>query len=122
EALVTRLGIEGDAVANRRVHGGPDRALCLYSLERIDALRAEGHGIFPGAIGENVTIERVPWERVVPGVRLALGECVAEVTTFATPCSTTAPFVGGDLRRYHQEHAPGWSRVYARVAREGRLR
>jgi MOSC domain-containing protein YiiM len=48
-ARVTTLGIEGDVQRNREHHGGPDRALCLFSLERIRALRAEGHPIVPGA-------------------------------------------------------------------------
>lgn len=123
EAKLTELGLEGDKVAHPRIHGGPDRALCLYALERIEALREEGRSIFPGAIGENVTTVGLDWDRVAPGVRLALGAgSLIEVTTYTTPCGTTAPFVGGDLRRYHQDHNPGWSRVYARVLRGGAVR
>lgn len=45
--VVTVMGdrIEGDDQANKKYHGGPDRAVCLFSQERIDALRAEGHPI-----------------------------------------------------------------------------
>ncbi|MBW3625504.1 MAG: MOSC domain-containing protein, partial [Armatimonadetes bacterium] len=42
---VTALGIAGDQQRDRRFHGGPTRALCLYSLERIEQLRDEGHPI-----------------------------------------------------------------------------
>ena len=42
EAAVGELGLEGDAVANPDIHGGPERAVCLYSLELIEALVAEG--------------------------------------------------------------------------------
>lgn len=120
-AMLTPLGLEGDAVAHPRIHGGPERALCLYSLERIEALKAEGHPIFPGAIGENVTLSGLPWDEVVPGARLRLGDALVEVTRYATPCATTAPYVSDDKARYHQDHRPGWSRVYAKVLREGVL-
>ncbi len=120
-ARLTPLGLEGDAVRLPKIHGGPDRALCLYALERIDVLRAEGHPVFPGALGENVTLQGIPWDAVLPGARLRLGDAQVEVTRFATPCATTAPYVSGDARRFDQAHRPGWSRVYARVLREGVL-
>ena len=44
QADVRSLGIVGDAQSNVKFHGGPDRALCLYSMNLIDALRAEGGG------------------------------------------------------------------------------
>ena len=50
--------------------GGPLAALCLYSLEVIQALQAEGHSIFPGSVGENITLSHLDWSRVTPGVRL----------------------------------------------------
>lgn len=120
-ARVTTLGLAGDQVKNKRVHGGPDRAVCLYSRERIEALRAEGHPIFAGALGENVTVAGLDWDLVIPGARLETESVTLEITRFARPCATTAPFVSGKLERYHQESSPGWSRVYARVLREGTL-
>ena len=53
-AEVTLAGITGNAVAHTRVHGGPDRALCLYPEEHILALQNEGHPIRPGSIGEKI--------------------------------------------------------------------
>lgn len=120
-AELTELGLVGDAVRHPKIHGGPTRALCLYPLERILALQEEGATIFPGAIGENVTTVGVDWEAVVPGVRLAIGEALIEVTSYAEPCRTTMSFVCGDRKRYQQEHRPGWSRVYASVVRAAPL-
>jgi MOSC domain-containing protein YiiM len=74
-ARLTGLGLQGDAHRYEH-HGGPERAVCLFSLEAIDALAAEGHAIEPGAIGENVTVEGIDWNLVTPGVRLRLGERV----------------------------------------------
>ena len=124
EARVTTDGIDGDGHRNTRYHGGPDRALCLYSIERIRALAAEGHPIAPGAIGENVTIEGLEWNTVAPGTRMRLGErVVIEVTRYTSPCfNITASFNDGDYSRVSQKQQPGSSRVYARVLAEGVIR
>lgn len=113
--------MEGDAVTHRKIHGGTERAVCLYALERIVALQGEGHPIFPGALGENVTTEGIDWDQVGPGDRFRCGDVVLEVTKYTSPCSTTAPVVSGDMKRIDQAHSPGWSRVYARVVRGGTL-
>lgn len=121
-ATVHANGMEGDRQRNLRFHGGPDRALCLYSQERIDALAAEGHPIVRGAVGENVTIAGIPWERVQPGARLTLGEVEVEVTAYTTPCRTiVAAFHDERSTRIAQSQHPGWSRVYVRILREGLL-
>lgn len=122
-ADVTHLGIVGDDHEFPKIHGGPDKALCLFSLERILELQAQGHPIFPGAVGENVTITGLNWNDVVPGVQLSLGdEVIVEVTSYTSPCnSIPAFFSDGDYMRISQKIHPGHSRVYARVLREGRL-
>lgn len=120
-AQVTFDGLDEDRQQNLKHHGGPDRALCLYSLERILALQAEGHPIFPGAAGENLTISGLPWEEIEPGQRLRLGDEVEiEVVSYTVPCATIKGcFDGGNANRISQKHHPGWSRVYARVVRPG---
>jgi MOSC domain-containing protein YiiM len=122
-AEVTALGLVGDRQEETDVHGGPERALCLFSLERILALQAEAHPIFPGAIGENLTLSGIEWERVIPGARLYLGDAVIlEITRYTTPCNNLIPyFVGGDYSRVAQKRYPGWSRLYARVLQTGVL-
>jgi MOSC domain-containing protein YiiM len=113
-------GMEGDTQANRRFHGGPARALCLYSQERIDALVAEGHQVTRGALGENVTISGIPWHEVTPGTRLRIGGVEAEVTGYAAPCEKIGyAFAGGEFKRIGQKVNPGWSRVYVSVLQSG---
>lgn len=120
EAFVTVAGLDGDWQQDRRYHGGPDRAVCLYSTEIIEALAAEGHAISPGAIGENVTLAAIDWREVTPGVRLRIGSVEVEVVSYAAPCKTIAgAFMSGHFKRASQKLHPGWSRVYARVTREG---
>jgi MOSC domain-containing protein YiiM len=123
-ARVTWLGVEGDAHRDLEHHGGPDRALCIFSIERIRALEAEGHPIAAGSLGENLTVEGLDWETVTPGSRLLLGGgVVAEVTRYTSPCGNMTPFfTGGDYSRVSQKRHPGDSRVYARVLKEGSIR
>jgi MOSC domain-containing protein YiiM len=123
EAFLDANGLEGDRQRDLRYHGGPERALCLFPLELILGLQAEGHPVFPGSTGENVTLYGLEWSRVEPGSRLALGdEALVEITSYATPCKTiTASFTGGDFKRISQKLRPGESRLYARVLRAGRL-
>ncbi|MDE3230275.1 MAG: MOSC domain-containing protein [Chloroflexota bacterium] len=124
EARVGELGLAGDLHDDIASHGGPTRALCLYTIEEIERLQAEGHPIFPGAAGENVTLRGVALARLVPGTRLALGdEVVVEITGYTTPCKTIrAAFNDGDFSRISHKTHPGESRVYARVLREGVMR
>jgi MOSC domain-containing protein YiiM len=123
EAVVTELGLVGDDHNFPDIHGGPERALCLFSLERILELQAEGHPIFPGSIVENVTVVGLKWEKLEPGVRLALGdEVLIEITKYTSPCNSMEPsFLDGNYARLSQKANPGYSRVYARVLQTGRL-
>jgi MOSC domain-containing protein YiiM len=123
EATVTVDGLVDDRQRDRRYHGGPMRAVSLYSLERIRALQAEGHPVDVGTMGENVTVAGLDWDRVGPGVRLTIGTVELEITKDAAPCKTIAgSFLDGGFTRASQKTSPGWSRYYARVLREGVVR
>ena len=123
QAQVGALGLLGDEHRDLKHHGGPERAVCLYSLERILALQAEGHPIFPGAAGENLTLSGLPWELVVPGARLQVGDTLLlEVTKYTEPCNNIrGAFTDGQFMRIAHDVHPGWSRVYARVLQEGAI-
>ena len=123
-ARVTAVGLDGDAHRDMEHHGGPERAVCLYAIEAITSLQAEGHGIVPGAIGENVTVEGLDWSSIGPGCYMLLGETVLlQVTRYTSPCVNIArAFMNGDYTRVSQKRHPGWSRVYARVLAPGSIR
>ncbi|MFL6253465.1 MAG: MOSC domain-containing protein [Pyrinomonadaceae bacterium] len=123
EAVLTQGGLEGDRQQDLRYHGGPKRALCLFALERVLELQAEGHPIFPGSVGENLTVVGLDWSRLAPGARLALGaEAIVEITSYTAPCKTIRDsFRKGDFKRISQKIQPGHSRLYARVLRPGRI-
>jgi MOSC domain-containing protein YiiM len=121
EAHAGKLGLEGDRQIHTKHHGGPDRALCLFSLEVIEALQAEGHPICPGSTGENVTIAGLDWAALTAGTRIALGdEVIVELTKEADPCKQIAASFAG--RKFHRLEVPGQMRWYCRVLKPGLLR
>lgn len=123
ECLVGESGLDGDRQHDQRYHGGPERAVTLFSADLIQALRSEGHPIEAGSIGENLTVGGIDWAAAVPGTRVAVGEVVLELTKYADPCEKiSGAFRDGDFARVSHKRHPGWSRLCARVLREGVVR
>lgn len=124
EAWISVEGIQEDGHRNKVLHGGPDRAICIYSFELIQALQKEGHIMHPGALGENFTLTGLDWSHIQPGDQLKVGEQVCiELTSFCEPCRRIKRwFYEGDFHRIDQRKHPGWSRLYARVLFEGQVR
>lgn len=124
QARVGRLGLEGDGHNARTVHGGPHRAVCLFGIEAIDRLRAEGHPVEPGSVGENLTTEGVEWSLLPVGTRARIGTALElELASDAGPCATqTDNFRDGRYNRMSIELHPSDSRMYARVVTEGEVK
>ena len=121
EIVVDRTGVVGDVQHTRLHHGREFQALCLWSAEVIDAFAAEGHPLGYGAAGENVTMRGIPWGQVQAGVRLRIGEVLAEATPWALPCQKNAQwFLAGESGLMHHDRGPV-SRVYAWVLEGGRI-
>ncbi len=114
-------GVIGDKQRHRRFHGGPSRAVSLYSYELIQVLQAAGHRLAPGSLGENLTLSGLDWGSLRIGTQLRIGDQVwLEIASYAAPCSQLASaFQSGEFKRISQKAHPGWSRLYARVRTEG---
>lgn len=122
-AVVAELGILGDDHDDKENHGGPLQALCLYSVEALQRLQAEGHPVVAGGMGENLTFLGLDVADLQPGDRLRLGEIEIEVTSFASPCKTIAGnFLEGNFSRVSPKVHIEDSRLYARVLKGGRIR
>ena len=121
---VSRDGVTGDRQRNQSVHGGRDRALCLFSLQVIEALCKEGHSIAAGSAGENLTLSGLDWPQIKPGDQLRIGQEVhIEITSYAEPCRLNSQwFKNSNYKRISQKVHPGCSRLYARVLSEGFIR
>lgn len=119
---VTESGVVGDRQRTRKHHGRVWQALCLWSADVVDVLRHEGHPVFAGACGENVSVRGIDWAALRPGTRLRLGTVLAEVSMPAIPCKQIRPFfAGAAIRRVDHARHPGSSRWYASVIEPGRI-
>lgn len=123
-AWVGRLGLTGDRHREDTVHGGPMRAVCLLGAEVIGRLRAEGHPVVAGGVGENLTTTSIDWSTQPAGTRIRVGEqLLLELTLPAMPCDTQRPnFRDGLVNRISIALHPADSRMYARVLVEGEVR
>ena len=124
DAWIGPLGLAGDGHDHDHVHGGPHRAVALFAIEAIERVRADGHDIGPGAVGENLTTSGIELSLLPVGTRLAIGdEAVLELAAPDGPCDVIKHvFVGGKSGRISILVHPSDSRMYARVLAEGRVR
>lgn len=122
-AVLETNGLTADTQAHPKIHGGPDRAICIYSLDLILALQTEGHPIYPGAVGENLTVAGLDWRDAQPGAQFQIGEhVIVEVTSYVTPCNQIQSFFKeNNFKRISHAAEPGWARVYARVLHGGEI-
>ncbi len=89
EAYLTKNGFSGDSVANRDVHGGPDRAVCLYPYEHYEQWERElNKDIKRPAFGENINVKNMLEKDVYIGDTFSLGEAIVQVSQGRIPCST----------------------------------
>jgi MOSC domain-containing protein YiiM len=88
--LVHDLGLEGDEQADRRVHGGPDKAVYGYSLGHYDSWKADfaehSTTLIAGAFGENLTIEGMAEADICVGDVHRIGTAVLQVCQPRQPC------------------------------------
>ena len=113
------VNVEGDDQADRRVHGGPDKAVYAYAAEDTAWWEAElGRELGPGAFGENLTMEGVDVTGAVVGERWTIGDVVLEVSQPRLPCSKlNARFQDPRMvRRFAEAQRPG---AYLRIVTEG---
>ncbi len=117
--VVDREGLLGDAICNRKHHGGSEQA--VYGLGSIDLdwwSKDLGRSIEPGTFGENLIIEGVDSRAVCVGDRFETESVLLEVTSTRIPCNTLNARMGdpGFARRFLQAGRPGF---YCRVLRDG---
>jgi len=114
QAMVTSGGFADDRQNDRRHHGRPLQALCLWSADVIAALAADGHPIAAGNAGENITVGGVEWAALRPGSRIDIGDVPLLITAHAIPCAKNAQwFADRDFNRILHDRNPGFSRLYA---------
>lgn len=87
---VKRLGLEGDQQANKKLHGGIYKAICVYPSEHYDLWKEElgKPDLSFGDFGENLTTVGLMEGDICLGDRLRIGSVEIVVTQPREPCIT----------------------------------
>jgi MOSC domain-containing protein YiiM len=107
---VRGVNIEGDDQADRRVHGGPDKAIYSYAREDEDWWAEQiGRPLEAGTFGENLTLQGMDVTGAVVGERWEIGGTVLEVAQPRMPCWKLGARMGD----------PGFPDVFSDAGRPG---
>ena len=119
---VKQLGLEGDQQANKKLHGGVYKAICVYPSEHYDLWKEElgNPGLSFGDFGENLTTAGLMEGDICLGDRLRIGSVEIVVTQPREPCITlNARLDTKDLSVRIRKS--GRSGFYCSVEREGTI-
>jgi MOSC domain-containing protein YiiM len=124
QARLAFSGVEGDRQADRRYHGGPNQAVCLFDAEKLEELAAESYAVRPGSLGENLTTRGLDYRAVRIGDVYRIGdEATIQVTKPRVPCTTIQVYGEPIIKRLWGPTVPwGESGFYGRVLSEGLVR
>jgi MOSC domain-containing protein YiiM len=114
-------GIEGDVQSSRVHHGRPWQALCVWSTDAIDALRAQGHPIAPGFAGDNITISGIPADAFRPGAHFRIGAVRGFFSAYTIPCSKNNEWFQNKNIMAMSHTQGNFSRIYAMVTHTGTI-
>lgn len=121
EVYLAACGFEGDDVADKKHHGGPDRAVCLYPAEHYPQWEQElGKTLPVAAFGENLTVTNMTEADICIGDIYKIGETVIQITQGRVPCSTIDKYTEANilLKRLIET---GYTGFLARVLEEGTI-
>jgi MOSC domain-containing protein YiiM len=113
------VNLDGDDQADRRVHGGPDRAIYSYAMEDLQWWAGElGREVPPGSMGENLTTAGVEVTDALVGERWQVGSTLLEVASPRVPCFKLGIAMedGHFPPRFARAGRPG---AYLRIVEEG---
>ncbi|SIQ75602.1 MOSC domain-containing protein YiiM [Rhizobium sp. RU20A] len=114
-------GLVGDAIINRKHHGGPEQAVYIEGGETLAWWAQElGRALEPGTFGENLVISGLDNRDVAIGDRFTIGDVILEATSARSPCATFAAHMDDPMmvKRYLKAERPG---IYTRVISGGML-
>ncbi len=115
------VNLEGDEQADRKAHGGPDKAVYAYAVEDLRWWQNEiGRSIPYGGFGENLTTEGIEVNDALVGERWEIGTAVFEISEPRVLCWRLGVRMNDALfpRRFTEAMRPG---AYLRIIAEGDL-
>ena len=114
--------VSDDVIADRRVHGGVDKACYLFSTKHYDYWK----GLYPqldwdwGMFGENLSVEGLDESEVQLGDVYRLGSALVQVSQPREPCFKLGIRFGSQkvLKQFIDHAYPG---TYVRILEEGEV-
>jgi MOSC domain-containing protein YiiM len=119
--MVRGINLDGDDQADRKAHGGHDKAVYAYAIEDARWWEQElGRILQYGEFGENLTTEGIAVNDALIGERWAIGTAVFEVSEPRVPCWRLGVRMNDPtfVRRFTEALRPG---AYLRIVIEGDL-
>ncbi len=122
QVQISPEGVLGDQQADRRSHGGPEKAVHQFSHTGyrclLEWLPESADLVAPGSVGENLFTERWDEDLICIGDRVRIGTALLQVSQPRTPCWKLAEQLEtpGLARRVQSSGATGW---YYRVLEPG---
>ena len=116
---IKSLGIEGDAICDKKHHGGPDQAVYVYGGADYAWWSNElGRELSPGTFGDNLTISELESAQFNVGDYLHIGDLTLQVTSPRIPCGTFATRMQDSqwVKKFRKAERPG---LYCRIIKEG---
>lgn len=120
-AMLRPEGFDGDGQADRRHHGGPDKAVCVYPFDHYPHWSAKlGREMPPGSFSENLTVSGLRESEVCVGDVFRAGGATVQVSMPRTPCSKLAA-KNGEPRLVKWVSEAGYTGFYMRVLQPGEV-
>src|SRR5689334_713214 len=113
------VNLEGDDQADRKAHGGVDKAIYVYAIEDLRWWESElGRSLPAAQFGENLTTEGIDVNGALVGERWEVGTTLLEVSEPRVPCWRLGVRMDdmGFVRRFTEALRPG---AYLRILSEG---
>ena len=113
------MNLAGDDQADRKAHGGPDKAVYAYTVEDYRWWEARiGRALAYGEFGENLTTEGIDVNDALVGERWAVGTAVLEISEPRIPCWRLGVRMNDPVfpRRFTEALRPG---PYLRIVVQG---
>ena len=118
--FLSKMGVIGDAVINKSVHGGIDKSCYIYSADHYDFWKQK----YPdldwnwGMFGENLSVAGLAENKMHIGDVLEIGESIVKITQPRIPCFKLGVRFGTQevIKQFLLSGRPG---VYVKVIKEG---
>ena len=120
--VLRALNLDGDRQVDLKGHGGPYKAVCVYSIEQYQRWQKElGRDDFRhGQFGENFTVDGMPDDKTHVGDVFRVGNSLVQVTQPRVPCYRLGIKMGSPEfpKKFLQSNRVGF---YMRVLQEGEV-